>query len=73
MDNAKLKMWYDRKILQQIINNFEKKTVVSTTTIIIIIIIMIIITITKSKQLLFPGYQKLNQKPKKKYKRLPLE
>ena len=71
MDNSKLKMRYDRKILQQIINNFEKKTVVSTT--IIIIIIMIIITITKSKQLLFPGYQKLKQKPKKKYKRLPLE
>ena len=61
-------MRYDQKILQQIINNFEKKTVVSTTTITIIII-----TITKSKQLLFPGYQKLNQNPKKKYKRLPLE
>ena len=51
MNNAKLKMRYDQKILQQIINNFEKKTVVSTTTITIIII-----TITKSKQLLFPGY-----------------
>ena len=41
--------------------------------IIIIMIIIIITTLTKSKQLPFLGYQKSDQKSKKKYKSLDLE
>ena len=40
--------------------------------VIIIITIIIIITLTKSKQLPFLGYQKSDQKSKKKYKSLDL-
>ena len=41
--------------------------------IIIIIIIIIVTTLTKNKQLPFLGYQKADQKSKKKYKSLDLE
>ena len=58
---------HDRKTLQKIINRaLKRKHVVP-------IITIIMTTLTKSKQLPFLGYQKSDQKSKKKYKSLDLE
>ena len=56
---------HDRKTLQKIINNFEKKHMVPT--------VILITTLKKNTQLPFPGYQKSDQTSKKKYKNLDLE
>ena len=40
---------------------------------VLLTILIIIITLTRNKQLLFLGSQKLDQKSKKKYKSLDLE
>ena len=55
---------HGRKTSRKIINNFEKTHVVSTA--------VIITTLSKGKQLPFLGYQKSDQKSKKKCKSLNL-